>query len=96
MNIVLIVCSVVMLSITVIISVWGHSEIYVHWWGVPWHIKKRGLWNGNKTKNGDLRSGHNPKEGEVLPELAVKTLIQHKCSGTNLHRTLVQNNGVAS
>ena len=54
------------LSITVIISVWGHSEIYAHWWGVPRHIKKKGLWNGNKTKNGDLRSGHNPKGGEVL------------------------------
>ena len=55
-----------MLSITGIISVWGHSEIYAHWWGVPLHIKKRGRWNGNITKNGDLRSGHNPKAGEVL------------------------------
>ena len=33
---------------------------------MPWHIKNRGLWNGNKTKNGDLKSRHNPKGGEVL------------------------------
>ena len=48
---------------------------------MSWHIKKRGLWNGNKTKNGDLRSGHNPKGGEILRRGA-STIPTHQYSDT--------------